>query len=225
MTVAVDGSGTPPRASLSGLMPALITVLLASAGAMWAAAGAGNRLLSFAAAGAFGTSIVLAALRTNVPLWRGAQPPGASHRLQAEAMRRNARIAALVYAWGAAAMFAVYMLSGLAWRHGWQYGSGMALIAGAFLAYVHAMRLGSALRTPRALRLAAGFTVLHAAGAAGGLRFLLGAGKLATIKGDWAANHVFLAGGTAILALCALTLVTHVVLARRPLSETDSPTA
>jgi hypothetical protein len=201
-------------------MPALVCVLLASAGAMWAAAGAGNRLLAFAAAGAFGTSIVLAALRTNMPLWRRVQPPGASGRLQAEAMRRNARLAALVYAWGATAMFAVYMLSGLVWRHGWQYGSGMALIAAAFLAYVHAMRPGSALRTPRALRAAGAFTVLHGFAALTGLAFMLSAGKLATVKGDWAANHVFLAGGAGLVALCALTLVTHVVLARRAQGET-----
>ena len=219
MTVAVEGSGTPPRPSPSDLMPALIAVLLASAGAMWAAAGAGNRLLSFASNGAFGTSIVLAAPRTNVPLWRGAHPPGGSRRLQADAMRRNARLAALVYACGAAAMFAVYMLAGLAWRHGWQYGSGMALIAGAFLAYAHAMRPGSALRTPHALHGACAFTMLHGLAALAGLAFMLRAGKLATVKGDWAANHVFLAGGAAIVALCALTLVTHVALARQEPGE------
>jgi hypothetical protein len=225
VTAVVDGSGAPPRASLSGLMPALIAVLLASAGAMWAAAGAGNRFLSLAAAGAFGTAIVLAALRTNMPLWRAAPPLGCTPQLQADAMRRNARLAALVYAWGAAAMFAAYTLAGLAWRHGWQYGSGMALIAGAFLLYVHAMGPQSALRKPRAVRYAAVFAVPHALAALGGLGFLLGSGKLATAKGDWAANHVFLAGGAAIVALCLLTLVTHVTLARRTADETAAPPA
>jgi hypothetical protein len=225
VTAIVEGSGAPPHASLSGLMPALIAVLLASAAVMWAAAGAGNRFLSLAAAGAFGTAIVLAALRTNMPMWRAAPPLGCTPQLQADAMRRNARLAALVYAWGAAALFAVYMLAGLAWRHGWQYGSGMALIAGAFLLYVHAMGPGSALREPRALLHAAVFTVLHGLGALAGLGFLLNAGKLATVKGDWAANHVFLAGGAAIVALCLLTLVTHVTLARRTANETAAPPA
>lgn len=219
MTVVVDGSGAPSGTSLGGLVPALIAVLLASVAAMWAAAGTGNRLLSLIAAGAFGASIVLAALRTNVPLWRSPHMPDARRRLQAEAMRRNARLAALVYAWGAAAMFAVYMLGGLAWRHGWQYGSAMALLAGAFLAYVHAMRPASTLRTARALLNAAVFTVLHGLGASAGLGFLLGSGKLATVKGDWAANHVFLAGGAAIVALCVVTLVTHVRLERGAASK------
>ena len=41
----------------------------------------------------------------------------------------NTVLAALVYAWGATAMFTIYSLSGLAWRHWWQYGAGMALLA------------------------------------------------------------------------------------------------
>ena len=225
MTLAAERAPAPTPLSLGALVYTLVAVLLASAAAMWAAAGAGNRFLSLAAAGAFGTAIVLAALRTNTPLWRAAPPLGCTPQLQADAMRRNARLAALVYAWGAAAMFAVYMLAGLAWRHGWQYGSGMAVIAAAFLAYVHAMAPGSALREPRALRYAAIFAVPHALAALGGLGFLLGSGRLATAKGDWAANHVFLAGGAAIVALCLLTLVTHVTLARRTANETAAPPA
>lgn len=207
----------PPATSVSlgVLVPGLVAVLLASAGAMCAAAALDSRVLSLAAAALLAVVIALAALGTNVPLWRDVALLGSEPRLQAEAMRRNARLAALVYAWGAAAMFAVYLLSGLVWRHGWQYGSGMALIAGAFLAYVHAMGQRSTLREARALRQAAMFTVVHGVAALSALGFLVTSGKLATAKGDWAANHVFLAGGAAIVMLCALTLVTHLRLAAR----------
>jgi hypothetical protein len=225
VTLAAQRAPAPTPVSLGAIVYALVAVLLASAAAMWAAAETGNRLLSLAAAGAFGTAVVLAALRTNMPVWRAAPPPGRAPQLQADAMRRNARLAALVYAWGAAALFAVYMLSGLAWRHGWQYGSGMALIAGSFLVYVHAMGPGSALRGPRSLLHAAVFTVLHGLGALAGLGFLLNSGKLATVKGDWAANHVFLAGGSAIAVLCVLTLVTHVKLGERAAGEAAAPPA
>jgi hypothetical protein len=44
-------------------------------------------------------------------------------------------------------------------------------------------------------------TLLHAAAAAGGLVYLIGTGKLETLKGDWAANNVFLMGGLAILTI------------------------
>ena len=47
--------------------------------------------------------------------------------------RPLAVLAALVYAWGATAMFAIYSLSGLYWRHWWEYGAGMSLIAGCIL--------------------------------------------------------------------------------------------
>ncbi len=40
-----------------------------------------------------------------------------------------------------------------------------------------------------------------------GISWLIGSGKLATVKGDWAANDVFLAGGVAILCLSAMAIV------------------
>lgn len=221
MTAAADRPRDARSASLSTFVPALVAVLLASAAVMWAAAVTGNRLLSMASAGAFGTSIVLAALWTNARLWSGDRLPERD-RVQADAMRRNARLAALVYAWGAIAMYAIYGLAALSWRHGWQYGTGMALISVLFLAYVHAMRPASTLRQPDALRRAAAFTVVHGLGALAALAFLLASGKLATAKGDWAANHVFLAGGAAVTTLCMLTLVTYARLARAPASPAGS---
>ena len=52
-------------------------------------------------------------------------------------------------------------------------------------------------------------TVLHGAAVGGGLLYLVGAGKLATTRSDWAANDIFLAGGLAILALCVIAAITQ----------------
>ena len=78
------------------------------------------------------------------------------------------------------------------------------------MTYVHLLaRDGSPLRTPKSLRLAAWLAGLHGGAAIVGLGFLLGSGKMLSRKTDWAANHVFLAGGLAIIGLSALAVLTH----------------
>lgn len=195
--------------SLQPLMPILALVLVVSAGAFAWLAGQGQVVAASVAANLFALIIVFVALRTNRPLW---EMP--ADRIRAEAApiaaRRNARLVALVYAWGATAMLAVYQLVGLRWQHGWQYGSGMALIAAAVLLYAH--KLGdpaSGLRAPRALNSVLKLTVLHAAGAAMGLAFLFTSGKLKSPKGDWPANLIFMAGGIAAFMLSAIAIYTH----------------
>jgi hypothetical protein len=42
------------------------------------------------------------------------------------------------------------------------------------------------------------------------LAFLIGAGKLASAKGDWPANYIFLFGGLALIGLCYLAFRTQV---------------
>lgn len=193
--------------SLQKLMPWLVAALLLSSGAMWWAASHGARGLSSAASLTF----VLLAVATG--LWINAQAlaePGRESRAQYHMLRRNTRLTALVYAWGATAMLAIYTLSELKWRHGWQYGSAMALIAGGLLWYVHALgKPGSSLASDNSLARVGSLTVLHGTAAVGGLIFLIGSGKLATPKSDWAANDVFLAGGVAIAILAGLTARTH----------------
>lgn len=195
--------------SLQPLMPILALVLVLSAGGFAWFAGQAQVVIASAIANLFALVVVVVALRANRPLW---EMP--ADRIRAEAApvaaRRNARLIALVYAWGAAAMFAVYQLAGMRWQHGWQYGSGMALIAAAIFLYAH--RLGdpaSGLRNPRALNSVLKLTVLHGAGAAMGLAFLFTSGKLKSAKGDWPANLVFMAGGIAVLMLSAIAVYTH----------------
>lgn len=195
--------------SLQPLMPALVLALVLSAGAFsWFASDA-RPLAAAGAANAFALLMIIVGLRTNGPLWR--LPKERITRDAAPvAARRNARLIALAYAWGAVSMLAVYKIVGVRWQHGWQYGSGMALIAAGMFLYAH--RLGdpaSGLRTPRSLNTVLKLTVLHTAAAAMGLAFLFTSGKLKSPKGDWPANLIFLAGGLAVLTLSAIAVATQ----------------
>lgn len=193
--------------SLQNVMPWLIGLVAASAGVMRWAAAHDARPLSAATALAFAAIVVaVAALINRIAL----REPGREHRAQFHMLRRNTRLIALVYAWGAAAMFAVYVLGALKWRHGWQYGAAMALIAAALLWLVDRLgRPGNAFDTPGFFHRVVPLTLLHGLLALGGLAFLIASGKLGTTRGDWAANHVFLAGGIGVVALAAITAFTH----------------
>ncbi len=198
MSEAAPGSGG--ARSLRPLVPWLVLVAALSVTAIVLGAGRGDRLAPALAAGAMALVVVIAALWLNVPLWSGA---AVAEAVKA-AVVANVRLAALVYAWGAAALFAVYSLSELVWRHAWQYGLGAALFAAGLAIYARSVDTAKGNRVPPL-----GLTVLHGAAVGGGLAYLLGAGKLATHRADWAANYVFLAGGLAILALCVLATITQ----------------
>jgi hypothetical protein len=131
-----------------------------------------NGQISAAAAALMPLALIAAASRTN-------KSPQLDHLT---AVRCNAALLATAWGVGACSMLGVYLLSGLKWQHGWQYGAGMALIALAAAAYA---------RDPRWLNAAAIIVALQGVAAALGLAVLAGSGKLASIKGDWAANIVF----------------------------------
>jgi hypothetical protein len=169
--------------------------------------GRGDRFLPSISAGLLVALVVGTGLGINAPLWsRTTRLSLAQSDLAVirEALRCNVWLAALVYAWGASALFAVYSLSDLEWRHAVQYGSGAAVIAASLAIY--GMRLGrerSMSVPPLSL------TAIHGLAAAGGLIYLIGTGKLDTVKSDWAANEVFLWGGFAIIALCMMSALTQ----------------
>ncbi len=116
------------------------------------------------------------------------------------AARHNGMLQAWAWGAGAASMLGVYLLSGLKWQHGWQYGSGMALIALAALVFA---------RQPRWLNAVAAVVAVQGAAAAIGLAVLAGSGKLASVKADWAANIIFIAGGVAIAVLSVMAVGAH----------------
>jgi hypothetical protein len=184
--------------SLQPLVPAIVIALFASIAVMASAVTGGQSWAVHGAAAIFALVIAGASWRINRPYWREAAG-GADTAELVHAGRRNTRLAALTYAWGAAALLLVYQLSGLSWYHSSQYGAGAAVIAAGLLAYVH--RLG---KPEHAAPPPVAATALHGAAVGGGLVFLVATGKIWSSRPDWVANAVFLWGGLALLAICTV---------------------
>ncbi len=173
------------------------------------------RFTSLGAALGFAVLAADAGLSANRTLWKRAAAEPKDPEIAFRASQLNARLMAAVYGWGALAIFAVYGLTELWWFHSWQYGLAMGLIAALLLGFTHLLGDPESLfRSRRSLDASAVMAALQAAGAAAGLSFLFGAGKHLTLKSDWAANHVFIAGGLAIIAVSVLATVTHFRLRR-----------
>jgi hypothetical protein len=205
---------------LTSLLPWILAAIVASIAAMVTGIISDIPSLSWLAAGLFGVTLVATSIDVNRPWWQ----PGAADDPNAffAAAIRNARLLVLGYLWGSLALFCFYRLTGLRWQHGIQYGAGMAVIAWLILLYVHVLaQPGSKLRTPQALTLAMMVSLAHGAGALAGVFFLIGSGKVFSIKDDWAANQVFLAGGLAITALSLISAFTQVRLQRRRRDGTE----
>jgi len=172
----------------------------------------GSPWISGAAALFLPVMSIVVALKVNTPYWeRTAASTGAD--ALADASRRNARLMAWTWGAGAASMLAVYLLSGLRWQHGWQYGSGMVLIAA--LGFFYSLSLGvptSVLRRPGPLNVAAVLAASQGIAAIGGIMILVMSGKVASHRADWAANIIFIAGGLAITVLSAIAVRTHACL-------------
>ncbi len=188
--------------SLQPLIASVVVAMLLSAGGMAYGAATSSRALTAFCAFAFSFFMFIVAWRVNRPAWREQASP--TPDMLFHIMRRNTRLAALTYAWAAAAFFAIYGLTEVKWQHGWQYGSAAALISTGLLVYVHQMGDGDQ-RLPPPMAL----TLLHGLAVLGGLVFLILAGKLLTPKGDWPANYIFLFGGIAIVSICYVAFITQ----------------
>ncbi|MGD9827759.1 MAG: hypothetical protein AB7E70_11465 [Hyphomicrobiaceae bacterium] len=185
----------------------VLLALLVSVGAMTWTAAADHRLLNFAAGAFFAVAAIMGAVAVNRPHWRSDRvlPDTIMH-----AARRNARLMALTYEWGALSLLGMYWLAPLSWRHGWQYAVAMLLVAALLVSYVKLVGYPrSSLRRPAMLRLGSRLGAIQGALALGGLVGLVASGKLGTRKADWAANHVFVIGALTIAAISAIAFFTH----------------
>jgi len=188
--------------SLQPLIASVVVALILSAGGMTYGAATGSRGLSAFCAFAFCFFVFIVAWRVNRPAWITEKSPPSG--ILFHTMLRNTRLAALTYAWAAAAFFAVYGLTDVRWQHGWQYGTAATLFAVGLLYYVRQMGDGDN-GTPPPMAL----TILHGLAVIGGLVFLVLTGKLLSPKGDWAANYIFLFGGIAIASICYVSLISQ----------------
>jgi hypothetical protein len=185
------------------------------------AAGRNSGVTLMLAVGLFALQMLFAMVRTNAPFWRsGAEPPEEEEEKEDSVVGclwRNAVLAALVYAWSATAMLAIYSLSSLIWRHWWQYGAIAALVSAAIFFYAYLLSAGRGpLRTPQALGILMGLTAVQGLVLSGLLVYLVLWGKLVTPRGDWAANHIFAAGSVTLALLSIVTILTYRRLVRRP---------
>src|SRR3990172_6650431 len=113
--------------SLRPVLPWLLLVGALSIAAMVLGAGRGDKFNPALAAGLFAAAVIGAALWINAPLWRSRTPSSDAAGEVKAALVCNVWLAALVYAWGALALMAVYSLSDLVWRHSLQNRLGPAL--------------------------------------------------------------------------------------------------
>jgi hypothetical protein len=195
--------------ALRRLLP-MLAVVLAVATAWIVYAAVGDDRVS-AALGATIVPLVLlaAAIRLDQPLW---SLPAGRVRPEAAAVAamRNTVLLALLYAWGGLTLLTAYPIARLTWYHWGQYGVAMLLVAAllAALARAGAAR-ESSLRAPASRLLSLRLVMLHGLAAAGGVGWLLVSGKAASVRGDWLANVVFVAGGVTVAGLSALYVVTE----------------
>lgn len=190
---------------LRGMLPTLLLAAALSIVIAILAAARRSELTLSLAAFLFVLQVVFALARINVPLWRSKVPAQ-----NVDWAWDNSFLTALTYGWGAAVMLTAYPLGGLVWRHWWQYGLGMALLAAGTLFVARALiGGGTAQAERRGLALLMRSTIALIAAVVAALIYLVASGKLATPKDDWAANVVFLAGGVTVLLISLASLQTY----------------
>lgn len=210
-----ETSGMVPRS----LAPILLLTMLASIAVMYLCAVNGSVPTFFIASGLYALTAVIAGLRLNSPIWNPS--PKREIRSAAQGIVYSTNLIASVYVWAGFSLLVVYPWSGLTWRHGWQYGGAMLLAATLLIIYAwHLNRTDSPLKTPKLLDGAIAGAALHVLGIGGALIYLIGSGKLETTKSDWAANHIFIAGGVALILLSIFEIRSHLIL-----RKADTPSA
>jgi len=202
----------PLRPSLPWLLVTLTTALIA----MIFAAGSVHKAESALAAGVVALVLVATAVRSQSPLWRRSEPNAdVTPRI---ALMQTTTLIMLAYLWCGLALLAIYLGTNVHWQHGWQYGTAMLIVAVGHAYYLsrladpHDDALSSRAAIEQAVRIASCQAILIGLS----LIWLIGSGKLSSLRGDWAANQLFLAGGFAIVCLCGVFIKTNAVLSERP---------
>jgi hypothetical protein len=201
---------------LRPMMPVILLAFVVSIMVAVLAAGRGSGWTLALAVVLFALQMLFVALRLNAPFW-GSKPPAAEATATVTCAQSNAVLAALVYAWGAIAMLAIYSLTPLKWQHWWQYGAAMLLIAGAIFLYAYVLTAGrESYRSARALEILIGLTTAQGIAVVVALLWLMLSGKIYTPRGDWAANEIFIGGAVMLAMLAAVSIPTLRTLTRRP---------
>jgi hypothetical protein len=185
----------------------LIFIGLMSLAAITIAASIESRGLALAAAICFAASVTVGGWRSATAA--AARPSEKSSKenvqRQFDGLRDSACLSFLTCSWSAAALLLAYPIAGLSWRHGWEYGTAFVLVSAAFAYYLR--RLNSyqdASAQLSEIRRAKSLATIQAIAITTTLLWIIGSGKLNTVKSDWMANDVFLASGLSMLALSVI---------------------
>jgi hypothetical protein len=183
---------------------------LASLFALGIAATRGNKMVAMLAALAFAASVLVEGIRATAKYSSdaGAGTTALRTAAQFEILGETTFLTFLICAWSAAALMIAYPIAGLNWLHGWEYGLSFALTALGFAAYLQWLaKQHDETSKAAAVARAKDLTIIQAIAVAVTLMWIVGSGKLATLRADWLANDVFLASGCAIVALSIIFLV------------------
>lgn len=193
---------------LRSMLPVILLAFLVSIMVAVLAAGRGSGWTLALAVALFAVQMLFVALRLNAPFW-GGRLPATETPPAAACAQSNAVLAALIWTWGAVAMLAVYSLTALKWQHWWQYGLAMLTVAGAIFVYSLAMTGGRAShRGARTLRVLVGLTTAQGVAVVVAILWIVFSGKIYTLRGDWAANEIFIGGAAMLAMVSAITVLT-----------------
>ena len=191
------------------LATALVTIC-----ALVYAAHASHGLLALAASGMFAAVAIIVAILVNRSVKGAAYSDGGGAEVTAAG--HNATLMAIIFGWGGLAILSAYYLTDLFWHHAWQYGIAMSLAAVLAIYYKRSLANdGSQLAAPAWLARSAWLALAQAVAAGGGLAFMIAAGKLSRHNSDWIANHVFVAGGGALIVVSVLAFLAQRSILRR----------
>lgn len=194
----------------------VIAILVVCVVAMAVAAGRGSETATASAAACAASLLIGAGVLTNLATWRASPTAQTPPVNAAIALQRSTVLTALAYAWGSLALFTIYLGTPLSWQHGWQYASVMAIIAVGHVVFLrHLAAQPTPVAVSRATKRAVMLACLQGTATVVAMVWLVMSGKLGTLRDDWAANTVFLAGGTALAVLSAIIVVTHIIAERR----------
>jgi hypothetical protein len=208
------GAKGPPAVALRPPFPVLLAVFVATLIAMIASVATFHRTGSAIAAATFALILIASVIWTQSPLWnRQSRDVRFSQR---DALLQSATLIMLAFFWCALAFYAIYLGTNIHWQHGWEYGSGFLLITAGYGLYLRSLSdPEGAASQPHAIEHAIRFSAAQAVLVAIGLIYIIGSGKLASVRGDWPANQVFLAGGFAIMSISVILLKTCASLSER----------
>ncbi|MBA2126438.1 hypothetical protein DLM45_09425 [Hyphomicrobium methylovorum] len=189
-------------------LPLLLLALLSALAAMVIATSATRKAEAATAAAIFAVILISAALRTNAPIWRrAASTLGITQR---DALMQTTQITMIAYLWCALAFYAIYLGTPIRWQHGWEYGTAMLAVAAGYAFYLWRLSdPADAVSKPRAIERAVRFASVQAILIGIGLVWLISSGKLSSLRGDWPANQLFIAGGFTVMVLSVIVIKTH----------------